>query len=136
MADIKSKLILDANGRVPAQIYDLLTQQFVLVSNENPQPIRIYPKHTGFKASQGVNGWITTTELSQVIDFSDKPLNSIVIEGKRTNGIPDTILKIQINDESDIWFIEGEDGIEDIEINKITILNDVGTVLKWKGLII
>lgn len=131
MPFLDKAMIQDANGARPEQFYDTETQEFVLVSEERPYPIRIYPKHSGLIASQGDWGWYTTQVDNEIIIF-DQTLNSLFIDSK------DAPLKIKVNDCADFWYIDAfaSEGIEDIAITKIQIMLPAGVQIKYKGLYI
>lgn len=85
--------------------------------------------HSSFIASEGNNGWYTTVEDNEIIEFK-YPLNSLLIEAKSTE------LAIKTNNSPHIWYISANDkeGIEGLKITKIQVLNPMGTEIRWKGL--
>lgn len=86
--------------------------------------------HSGFISSKGLRGWYTTVEDNEIIEF-DKSVNSLIIETK-----DEKPLAIQIDNLDDIWHISGgtQEGLSGLRIKKMTVLEDAGTMIKWKAL--
>lgn len=87
-------------------------------------------KHSGFIASEGVNGWYQLQLDDEIIEMQ-YPISSLMIE------TGDTELGIKINDLKDIWYVASDrtEVIENLIIKKIQVLNPLGTLIRWKGLI-
>ena len=67
---------------------------------------------------------------NEFIEFK-RPVNSLVVESR--DNMP---LKIQVNDMEDKWYVSGgtQEGLNGLRINKMTILEDAGAMIKWKAL--
>ena len=89
----------------------------------------MYQFHGSFIASEGNEGWYTTIEDNEIIEFK-YGINSLLIESK------DTSLAIKINNNENIWYInpDSKEGINGMRIHKIQVLKPSGTALRWKGL--
>lgn len=82
--------------------------------------------HSHFVAS---DGWVTTTEVDQVIIFP-RQLNTLEIIAELTD------LEIKFNNDDSIFEVAAgiKDGITNLPINRIIVVGAAGQKLKWRGL--
>lgn len=85
--------------------------------------------HSSFVSSNGESGWYELKADNEVIEFK-YPVSNLIVETEETE------IGIKINNIKDIWYISPHrvEGIKNLDINKIQILNSLGTRIKYKAL--
>jgi len=129
------RLIRDGSGTPIPQYWCVNEEVFKPLDEAFFAKINSYSKHNHLTGSEGVQGWLTTQAVDQVI-VPVEPLNALYISVKE-NG-----LEILLNDDTTPWYVDGSgdpniitgEGIEDMTITHFKIVGAIGQIYKWRGL--